>query len=770
MKFTDGYWLLKDGVNKCSPIQIRDYKIEDKEVVVYASDKIVTDRGQTLNAPILTLKFTSPILDVIRVQAYHHMGKKENDSSFEIEESNSHNISIEDSEECISLTSGDTTVKIQKDEWKLSFYYKEKLITQSKKNQMGYMTTNDGCYFREQLDLDIGECVYGFGEQFSQYAKNGQVVDIWNEDGGTCSDFAYKNIPFYLTNKGYGVFVNHPERVSFEVATEVVSRCQFSIPGEKLDYMIIGGDNPKDTIERYTNLTGKPSLPPAWSFGLWLSTSFTTNYDEDTVNSFIDGMLNRDIPLSVFHFDCFWMKEYEWCNFEWDKKVFPDPKGLIAGIKKKGLKVCVWINPYIGQKSPLFKEGMENGYFIKNEDGDVWQWDMWQAGQGIVDFTNPDACKWYASYLEKLIDMGVDCFKTDFGERIPTDGVYFNGADPLKMHNYYTYLYNKTVFDVLKEKLGEENAILFARSATAGGQKFPVHWGGDCESTFEAMAETLRGGLSLMSSGFGFWSHDIGGFENTASPDVYKRWVQFGLLSSHSRLHGSSSYRVPWLFDEESVDVVREFTKLKCRLMPYIYNKAVTASKKGIPVMRPMIIEFPEDRACDYLERQYMFGDNILVAPVFNADSVVDYYLPKGTWTNLITNEIIEGGTWINGKFDYFTLPLMVKENSIIPMGTNDNCCDYDYSKDLKLHIFNLKDKSNAEINSSNGDTLLKVCAENTNNHIKVTLSESYENIKVIMNNVHNVKNVVGATVEDSKEGCILTILNNIKEINFDID
>lgn len=273
-----------------------------------------------------------------------------------------------------------------------------------------------------------------------------------------------------------------------------------------------------------------------------------------------------------------------------------------------------------------------------------------------------------------------------------------------------------------------------------------------------------------MSSGFGFWSHDISGFENTAPPEVYKRWVQFGLLSSHSRLHGSSSYRVPWLFDEESVDVVREFTKLKCRLMPYIYNKAVTASQKGIPVMRSMIMEFPEDKACDYLERQYMFGDSLLVAPIFNNESTVDYYLPKGKWTNIFTNEILEGGTWINGKFDFLTLPLMAKENSIIPIGSKDNLCDYDYLEDLQLHIFNLRNEVNAEINDVKGNVVLKVKAEIKDNKIKVEFSNNNKDTKIVMRNIHNIKNIEGATVEDSTLGCVLSIFKDVVEVTFEIE
>ena len=444
------------------------------------------------------------------------------------------------------------TVRVAKGpDWRVEFLDGDRVITSSGWRGMAMMDAPDGRFMVEQLSLGVGECVYGLGERFTPFVRNGQVVDLWNEDGGTASEQAYKNIPFYLTNRGYGVFVNHPEKVSYEVASEKVERVQFSVPGESLDYFLIYGPTPKEVLSRYTALTGRPALPPAWSFGLWLTTSFTTDYDEATVTSFIQGMADRDLPLHVFHFDCFWMREFHWCNFEWDQRCFPDPAAMLARLKARGLRICVWINPYIAQRSALFDEGMADGYLVKRPNGDVWQWDRWQAGMGLVDFTNPDACRWFGDKLRALVDMGVDCFKTDFGERIPTDVVWHDGSDPLKMHNYYTYLYNKTVFEVLEEKLGVGEAAVFARSATTGGQQFPVHWGGDSTATFESMAESLRGGLSLCLSGFGFWSHDMGGFEQTASADVYKRWCAFGLLSSHSRLHGSGSYRVPWLFDND---------------------------------------------------------------------------------------------------------------------------------------------------------------------------------------------------------------------------
>lgn len=447
----------------------------------------------------------------------------------------------------------------------------------------------------------------------------------------------------------------------------------------------------KDVLVRYTDLTGKPTLPAPWTYGLWLSTSFTTSYDEKTVMSMIDGMLDRGIPLRTFHFDCCWMRDYHWTDFTWDEKIFPDPKGMLKRIKEKGINICVWINPYIAQGNDIFDEGVEKGYFVHRTGGDVWQWDMWQPGMALVDFTNPEAVRWYQGFLARLIDMGVDAIKTDFGERIPVDDVaYFDGSDPKRMHNYYTYLYNKAVFEIMEQKLGKGRGMLFARSATAGGQKFPVHWGGDCWSDYESMEESIRGGLSLQMSGFGYWAHDIGGFEQTSTADVYKRWVAFGLLSSHSRLHGSSSYRVPWLYDEEAVDVVRFFTRLKARLMPYIYKTAVETSRTGVPTMRAMILEFTGDRNVPYVDKQYMFGDCLLVAPIFNDESRAEFYLPEGTWTEFFTEKKYEGGKWHEETRGYLDIPLFVRPGSVIAIGARDDRPDYDYADGAELRVYGL--------------------------------------------------------------------------------
>ncbi len=698
MKFRDGYWSMREEVRALFPAQVYEVETRSDSFMVYAPTKRITSRSDVINEPLLTVEFSSPLSNVIRVRLTHLAGGQSKSLRFDLPEQPAPNVTVCVEGGATTLTSSQLSVRVppvgggpgDPANWRVEFTAGNRVLTTSGPNGMGAIELDGVHYMHERLGLGVGECVYGLGERFTAFVKNGQVVESWNRDGGTSSEQAYKNVPFYLTNRGYGVFVNQPELVSFEVASEDVSSVQFSVAGQSLEYFVIYGPTPKEVLERYTALTGRPALPPPWSYGLWLTTSFTTSYDEETVTGFIQGMADRKLPLHVFHFDCFWMKEFHWCDFEWDQRTFPDPAGMLRRLKERGLHICVWINPYIAQRSPLFAEGARQGYLLKKPDGEVWQTDRWQAGMGIVDFTNPAARQWFREKLGTLLEMGVDCFKTDFGERIPTDVVYHDGSDPFKMHNYYTYLYNQAVFELLREKRGAGEAVVFARSATAGGQRFPVHWGGDCESTFEAMAESLRGGLSLGLSGFGFWSHDIGGFSGTPPAALYKRWIAFGLLSSHSRLHGDHSYRVPWVFDEEAVNVLRQFTQLKCRLMPYLYARALEATQTGSPLMRAMMLEFPADPTCDYLDRQYMLGESLLVAPVFSVEGAVTYYLPAGRWTNFFTGRVMEGPAWAQETHDFMSVPLWVRPNSVIAVGSHAERPDYDYGDGVTLQVYEL--------------------------------------------------------------------------------
>lgn len=709
MRFTDGFWQLREGVSALYAREARDIEESAGRLIVTAPTKVIETRGDTLNRPVLTVTLDAPLDGVIGVTIEHHTGGRAHEG-FDLpglgHADAASEIVIDDAGG--TLRSGTLAAHVRAGAgWSLSFDDDGRHLTSADEKSIAMIDVDpsvalDGQledqlrthrgggaqrYLHQQLALGVGELVYGLGERFGPLVKNGQSIETWNADGGTSSEQAYKNVPFYVTNRGYGILVDHPGHVSFEVGSENVERVQFAVSGERLRYYVIAGSGPREILERYTALTGRPALPPAWSFGTWLSTSFTTDYDEQTVNSFIDGFAERDLPLSVFHFDCFWMREFNWCDFEWDPRVFPDPEGMLARLHARGLRVSVWVNPYIAQRSPLFEEARVGGYLLLRPDGGVWQWDMWQAGMAIVDFTNPAARAWYQDKLRGLVAQGVDTFKTDFGERVPLDVQWYDGSAPEGMHNRFAQLYNEAVFEVLQERDGTD-AVVFARSATVGGHRFPVHWGGDSASTFVSMAETLRGGLSLAFGGFGFWSHDIGGFEGTPDPAVFKRWVAFGFLSSHSRFHGSRSYRVPWAFDEEAVEVTRVFSQLKMRLMPYLYAAALESAAGGTPVMRPMALAYPQDPAVAYLDRQYMLGPDILVAPVFSADGDVEFYLPEGGWTHLLTGERVTGGSWRRERHAFTSLPIYVRDGTVLPWGARVDRPDYDYHDGLQLRVF----------------------------------------------------------------------------------
>jgi len=776
MKFTEGYWLRSERSNAVYASQAFQVWEIPGGMRVLAPGKPIASRKDMLDVPTITVDFTSPAPGVIAVRAWHYEAYRSAEPRFELRTS-PQPVRVEIGEGEASMTAGAVTVRVDRKLWGYRFEAGGEVLTSCGFRNLGYMrwnkepssmlpgpgylTENCGRYMVNELSLRPGEQVYGLGERFTAFAKNGQVVETWNEDGGTASQVGYKCVPFYMTNEGYGVFVDHAGPVSFEVASEKVEYVGFSVPGEELRYDFIYGPSPAKVLEAYTGLTGRPALPPAWSFGLWLSTSFTTNYDEATTSSFIDGMAQRDIPLSVFHFDCFWMRPFHWSDFEWDKATFPDPKGMVDRYHARGLRICLWLNPYVAQGSELFREGAEKGYFLLRADGrGVKQIDNWQPGMALVDFTNPAARGWFCSRLEGLLDVGVDAFKVDFGERIPLDVTYHDGSDPTAMHNYYTFLYSKCVFDLLERRRGKGEAVLFARSATAGSQQFPVHWGGDSSASYASMAETLRGGLSLAMCGFGFWSHDISGFEQTASADLYKRWVAFGMLSSHSRLHGSSSYRVPWAFDKESNDVVRFFAKLKCALMPYIFRAAMESRDSGSPVMRPMVFEFPGDPAVAAMDMQYMLGPSLLVAPIFAEDGVVDYYLPEGRWTDLLSGEVQEGGRWRRGKYDYLSLPLYVRPGTLLAVGAVDSRPDYDYAKDVELRLYELDEgkEASCEVPTTGGEVAFRAEVRRERGTLVLKLSRPVPGLRLALCGAASVSDVSGGAARPRGKDTVVDV------------
>ncbi|MFV0529572.1 MAG: alpha-xylosidase [Lachnospiraceae bacterium] len=773
MKFTEGYWDKNQRANSQHAAQAFTVEAIPNGMRVVAPTRPIKSRADAINISTITTEFKAEDTNIISVRSYHYEAYRKQEPRFAL---NSHpqEVSVQIDKDKAVMSFGNLSVIVNCEEFSYTFLADGNVLTSCGFRNLGYMQYDKEVstnfpqenylaeryepYMMTELALAPGECVYGLGERFTAFVKNGQVVDCWNEDGGTSSQISYKNIPFYVTNKNYGILVDHSDNVSFEVASEKVEYVGFSVPGEEIRYQLIYGPSIKDVLIHYTDFTGKPALPPQWSFGLWLTTSFKPMYDEETTGAFIKGMKDRDIPLSVFHFDCFWMKELQLCDFEWDDRVFPDVKKMLDGYHAQGLKICVWINPFIAQGTPFFREGAKNGYLLQRADGrGVKQVDTWQPGMGIVDFTNPEATRWYTDKLKTLLDVGVDCFKTDFGERIPIDVTYYDGSDARAMHNYYTSLYNEAVLGLLQRERGENEAVLFARSATVGTQKFPVHWGGDCSASYPSMAESLRGGLSFAISGFSFWSHDISGFEATATPDLYKRWLQFGLLSTHSRLHGSDTYRVPWIFDEESNDVCRYFTKLKARLMPYIFHTAVISHKTGIPSMRPMVLEFEQDPAVTYLDMQYMLGESLLVAPIFNEKGRAQYYLPQGRWTNLLDGEIRQGG-WHDEIYDYFHMPLFVRENTLLAVGATETTTAYDFLEQMQLQLYELQENATAEceVENQSGAVVFTASAKREGENISIQLSEVLHELTCMLYGITSYKQIEGATLVESAEGLLL--------------
>ncbi|KAF9009360.1 glycosyl hydrolases family 31-domain-containing protein [Cyathus striatus] len=704
MKFNDGFWLLKNGVKPFYGLQVAQVKSDAQGYDLQVATRPIRHRGDTLGGPVLSVRVHSPTQGVVGVKIEHFASVDPYPNIPLFPDDGP----IQDTTH--TLTTGGLTAVITENPYTVTFQSPTQKLTEAGIKHQAifdvparwtlHNASNSSClaldsaspetvrYINSELNLSPGELVYGLGEQFGAFVKNGQSIKIWNQDGGTSSEQAYKCVPFYITNRNYGVFINHPGEVEVEVGSEKVSRVGVSVADESLEYFIIYGETPLEILERYTRMTGRPAILPSWTFGLWLSTSFLTSYSTATVSGFLQGMKERNCPVRVFHLDCFWMKQYEWCSFTFDAENFPDPKAYWQRSRK--------INPYISQLSPIFKEGVKGGYFIKRTNGKPWQWDLWQPGLAVLDITNLEARTWYASKLKELLDLGVDAFKTDFGERIPHASVQFHdGSDPMRMHNTYSVAYNELVFNVLKERFGEGEAVVFARSSAAGGQRFPVHWGGDCESTWEAMGEALRGALSLTVSGFGYASHDIGGFEGHPPAEIYQRWVAFGLFSTHSRLHGSSSYRVPWNYGEEAARSMCKFLEAKHRLMPYLYGLSIEARIKGHPVMRAMFVEFLGDRTTHHLDGQYMLGGSLLVAPVLvGPEEETEYYVPAGRWTSFFEEgRTVEGPQWVKERVGLDALPVWVRPGSVLVLGPPGvDRPDYDYTAGVEVRVYELEE------------------------------------------------------------------------------
>jgi alpha-D-xyloside xylohydrolase len=484
------------------------------------------------------------------------------------------------------------------------------------------------------FELSPDEKIFGCGESFSPFNKYGQKVNLYTCDpNGVETNGMYKPIPFFMSSRGYGMFMHTSTPITCDFGNSYGATNALMIGDESLDLFIFMGE-PKAILDEYTNLTGKAPMPPLWSFGLWMSR--ITYFSENDGRNVAAKLRANKIPTDVLHFDTGWF-ETDWqCDYEFAKSRFPDAQKMITDLKKDGFRTCLWQLPYFTPKNKLFKEIVEGGLHVKNAKGNIPYEDA------VLDFTNPKTIDWYRNKISGLLKMGVSAIKVDFGEAAPYNGVYANGRTGFYEHNLYPLRYNKIVSDLTKEINNE--SIIWARSTWAGSQRYPLHWGGDAESSNMGMQAELRGGLSLGLSGFTFWSHDIGGFTKRTPENVYRRWLPFGALSSHTRCHGQPP-KEPWDYGTAFQDYFRNVIDLKYRLMPYVYAQSKQSAEQGLPMVRALFVEFPQDKGAWLIDNEYLFGSDILVAPIFEEGKKQrTVYLPQGQWIDFQTNKSYSGG------------------------------------------------------------------------------------------------------------------------------
>ena len=523
------------------------------------------------------------------------------------------------------------------------------------------------------FECKADECFAGTGERFAKMDLSGRCFYLKNQDGqGVNSSRTYKNIPFYLSSRMYGTFFHTCAHCKLDLAAHSTRSVQFLNEQPLIDAFVIAGDTPEEIIRGYRDLTGYPQMPPLWSFGVWMSRM--TYFSADEVNAVCDRLRREHYPCDVIHLDTGWFKTDWLCEWKFNEERFPEPEKFIRSLRKRGFKVSLWQLPYVAEGAEQIDEARDNGYIgkvTKKQKTDSSNFSALDYA-GTIDFTNPEATRWYQGLLKRLLDMGVVCIKTDFGENIHMDATY-KGMSPELLNNLYALLYQKAAYEITRDVTGD--GIIWARAAWAGCQRYPLHWGGDSCSSWDGMAGSLKGGLHLGLSGFAFWSHDVPGFHtlpnfmnSVVSDDVYVRWTQMGVFTSHIRYHGTNK-REPWHYPGIA-PVVKRWWQLRYKLIPYIVRESEKAVRSGSTLMQALIFRHPDDRLCWHIDDEYYFGDDLLVAPVMNSEGCRDVYLPEGQWVHLFTGEkISSGGRWLKGlHVPLDMMPVYARRGAALPL------------------------------------------------------------------------------------------------------
>ena len=504
--------------------------------------------------------------------------------------------------------------------------------------------------------LSPGERIYGCGESFTSLNKVGQKVHLSVTDPqGPETDGMYKPVPFFFSNRGYGIFMHTSAPVTADFGASYIGAQRLFMADEQMDFFVFFG-SPKEILNEYTEITGKSPMLPLWSFGTWMSR--ITYFSQEEGLEIARQLRAHKIPSDVIHFDTGWFGIDWQCDYEFAKDRFDDPVGMLKQLAKDGFHTCLWQLPYFTPKNRFFPEIIEKGMHVKNAAGGM------PVEDAVLDFSNPETVRWYQSKIEGLMKQGVSTIKCDFGEAAPYNGFYHSGKGGLYEHNLYPLRYNKALWEQV-ERSHPGEGIIWARSAWAGSQRYALHWGGDAATNNIGMLGDLRGGLSFGLSGFSFWSHDMGGFVTASPEDIYRRWLPFGFLSSHTRAHGAPPTE-PWLISESFTKAFRDCAEMKYKLMPYVYAQAKDCSERGLPMVRALFVEFPEDKGAWHVEDEYMFGSQMLVAPLIESGNSRDVYLPKGKWIDYQSGRVYEGGyqTIEAGKIPAI---ILVRDGSIIP-------------------------------------------------------------------------------------------------------
>ena len=602
-------------------------------------------------------------------------------------------VNITENEEFISISKGKIEARVRKYPWEVSYYLDGKLKTkeQIKDSNVDNMCKNLPVGFtydenkeiigvNETMYLYADEEFYGFGEKFTDFGKRGQTINCWQTDAlSTNTEKSYKNHPFFMSSRGYAILLNTYTRSKFEMGSFSNVAYNMSVEDKVLDYVIWMGNDYKALLKSYINQTGKIPMIPKWALGLWMSKcSYQT---QDEIYEVVKISKERDIKIDVIHIDG-WQKEGDAGAWVWDYERFPNPEEMIYKLKKEGIHLCLWIFPYIDENSKYFKEAEEKGFLVKNTKGVTSRFYSTATSTskvGCFDFTNPHFIEWYKPKVRSVVSMGIGAVKTDFSEAVPEDAVYFDGSTGIQGHNKLTFLYAKTIYDIMAEvkiPLGEL-PMLWGRSGYAGSHTIPAAWAGDSSTHLNNHACILRGGLSASMSGIPFWGFDMGGFYNTdhegyecvPTDEEYIRSCQFGFFNSLSRCHGKTP-REPWNFGEKAEKIFKKFNDIRHLLLPYLYSTTYKTHLSDIPVIRPVVMEYPEDRSARNVELEYFLGDSLLVVPVFDQEDEIDVYLPNGQWIDLFTHERIKGGRWVKRKIELDKIPVFIRQNKMIPMLT----------------------------------------------------------------------------------------------------